>query len=162
MHTLSDRLLEFARDQNLELLGEFETLRGELIAGRTTLGRERCDAWRAHLAQHVSWEEGQVFAAYQRRCRPEDLFGLEELVRDHRLLSRMAEELSRLLERQVADSPNAAVRELVDDIDAILIEHRLHEETEICAALDHALDGPTIERIEVAFDAAGPGRDGER
>lgn len=155
MRTLTDRLLDFAREQNFELVGEFEALRNELRSGHTAGMLERLDRWQGRLEQHASWGEGQLFAAYERRCRPDDVVKLDELVRDHRLLARLAGELGEHLARGACPT-TSPVRELLIDIDAVLTEHRVQEETEVCAALDHALDAPTIERIEIAYDSAPP------
>jgi hypothetical protein len=157
MNHLTDRLMEFAREQNHDLIDRFEELRAEVLAGAPKADlRERWDAWRALLDRHVRWEEEQVISAYERRCRQEDVYGLETLVREHRQLARMADELADMLDEpqeQVAEHE----REVLDEMDATLMEHRVAEENEVCAALDHALDAPTIRHIEEAYDDGTPG-----
>lgn len=157
MSHLTDRLLEFAREQNHDLIDRFEELRAEVLGGHPSEDlRERWDAWRALFDRHVRWEEAQVMTAYERRCRKEDIYGLETLVREHRQLANMADELADLLD-EPQDQVAAQEREVLDEMDATLLEHRVAEENEVCAALDHALDGPTIRHIEEAYDDGTPG-----
>jgi len=149
MKAYFDRLREFAREQNLELVEAFEDVRAQVLAGRTAAAREALTRWRALLDRHVKWEEGEVLAAYERRCSPQDRYGARELVDEHRSIARMGADLTALLDGAVAGDA-VSLRELVDDIDATLLEHRVREENEVCLALDHALDARTIERIEEA------------
>ena len=146
-----DRLREFARAQNLELVDRFERIRADALAGRTAAASEALAQWRALLDRHVSWEEQEVNSAYRRRCRIEDLHGLGLLVDEHRAMGQLAGELADLISITGESLPDVtSIRELVDEIDVSLMEHRLREENEVCFALDHALDAPTIEQIEDA------------
>lgn len=145
----TDRLLEFARGENLSLLQEFETFRNEFLSGRTELARERCAALQERLAAHVKWEEREVYPEFAKRCRASDASTLRELEEDHRMLVRLLFELSVMIE---AERPADAMREVFEDIDAELYDHRLREEADVCAPLDHVLDAPTKERIELALE----------
>ena len=153
MNALSDKLLDFSREQNLALVADFDALRGDLLQGRPELARERFATWSAALARHMAWEEAQVFPTYAHHCRPGDRATVDELARDHQLLSELTRELSGLVDRGI-DPWCSVVSELLSRINAVLIEHRVRTEAEICAPLDHVLDAPTIERIETAFDNA--------
>ena len=151
MRGLTDRLLDFARAENRDLASEFETFRTEYLTGSRARAFERCAALQARLSEHVRWEEAEVFPAFASRCHTGDELALHELARDHGLLLRMFAELAALVVASGDPTVSAAVRELFDDIDAVLYDHRLREEAEVCAPLDHVLDAPTIERIERAY-----------
>lgn len=155
MNALSDRLLDFAREHNLGLVADFESLRVDLLEGRHDRAQERIAAWSEALERHVAWEEGQLFRTFEHRCRAEDRVTVEELARDHQVLLQLAHNLSDLLSLD-ANPASPLIRELLDRVDGLLIEHRVRAEAEVCAPLGHVLDGPTIEGIENALEPEPP------
>ncbi|MFE0027859.1 hemerythrin domain-containing protein [Amycolatopsis sp. NPDC059021] len=125
------------REQLAELRADVESfLDGR--AGKPRSLRAHCLAFCSAVTRHHTGEDGEVFPALAQRF-PELRPVLDELARDHRVVTGMLAELETLLGGLRRDAGPAEVRRVraeLDGLSALLESHFGYEEKRIASALD--------------------------
>lgn len=143
-----DRLVDFVRARNHDLLEAFDSLRVETITGAAPDAARSAGAWRDRLAGHLRWEETWLLEEYGGRSRAADIPEIAAHLRDHEEMLELAGELADDL---ACGASRIRVRTVLDALDVLLIDHKEREENQVCEALDHVLDAPHRRAIEQAL-----------
>lgn len=143
-HAWTDRLADFCRRENRVLIEELEDIRRDVTEDRRAELMVKVRVWQRALSTHFEWEDDELLAAYGRRCPTSDLPNLSAHERDHEALLGEAEDVIGALREDSLDN----IRDLLGRLELRLLEHRNQEVNEVCRALDHVLDAPTIASLE--------------